>query len=106
MLGRRSYVTLKCEKHATTLLRYMFGSVYQSHSYQSHLTFYIIQRMGCDFFPQVFGNKIRPFNIHKNENEVICIFELHWKEQLLRFILVSILMFYDEQDLSYKQFTA
>ena len=54
---------------------------------------------------QVFGNKIRPFNIHKYANEVICIFERHWKEQLLRFILVSILMFYDEQDLSFKQLT-
>ena len=53
----------------------------------------------------IFGNKIRPFNIHKYANEVICIFELHWKEQSLCLILVSILMFYDEQDLSYKQLT-
>ena len=28
MSGRPSYVTLKCEKHAITMLRYMFGSVY------------------------------------------------------------------------------
>ena len=27
----------------------------------------------------------------------------YWKEQSLHFILVSILMLYDEQDLSYKQ---
>ena len=52
-----------------------------------------------------FCNKIRPFYIHKYANEVICIFELFWKEQSLCFILVSILMFYDEQDLSYKQLT-
>ena len=56
-------------------------------------------------FSKFLGNKIRPFNIYKYANEVICIFELHWKEQSLRFILVSILMFYDEQDLSYKQLT-
>ena len=75
-------------------------------NFESHLTFYIIQRMRCDLlFFQVFGNKTRPFNIHKYANEVICIFELHWKEQSLRFILVSILMFYDEQDLSYKRLT-
>ena len=42
----------------------------------------------------------------KYANEVICIFELHWKEQPLRFIFVSIMMFYDEQDLSFKQLTA
>ena len=79
---------------------------YQSHNYQSHLTFYIIQRMRCDLlFFQGFGNKIRTFNIHKYANEVICKFELHWKEQSLRFILVSILMFYNEQDLSFKQLT-
>ena len=59
----------------------------------------------CFFFFQVLGNKIRPFNIHKYANEVIYIFELHWKEQSLHFILVSILMFYDEQDLSYKRLT-
>ena len=57
------------------------------------------------FFFQIFGNKIRPFNIHKYANEVICIFELHLKEQSLRFILVSVLMFYDKPDLSYKQIT-
>ena len=51
------------------------------------------------------AKKIRPFNIHKYANEVICIFDLHWKEQTLRFILVSILLFYDEQNLSYKQLT-
>ena len=28
MSGRMSYVTLKCEKPAITVLRYMFGSVY------------------------------------------------------------------------------
>ena len=28
MSGRTSYVTLKCAKHAITVLRYMFGSVY------------------------------------------------------------------------------
>ena len=55
------------------------------------------------FFFHFFCNKIRPFNIHKYANEVICISELHLKEQSLRFMLVSILMFYDEQDLSYKQ---
>ena len=57
------------------------------------------------FFFFFFCNKIRHFDIHKYANEIICIFELHWKEQSLRFILVSILMFYDEQDLSYKQLT-
>ena len=30
MSGRPSYVTLKCEKHAITVLRYMFGSVYNN----------------------------------------------------------------------------
>ena len=52
-----------------------YGVEISKHSYQSHLTFYIIQRMRCDLlFFQVFGNKIRPFNIHKYANEVICIF--------------------------------
>ena len=29
MSRRTSYVALKCEKHAITVLRYMFGSVYE-----------------------------------------------------------------------------
>ena len=33
------------------------------------------------FFSFFFLNKIRPFNIHKYANEVICISELHLKEQ-------------------------
>ena len=57
------------------------------------------------FLSSFFGKKIRPFNIHKYANEVICIFDLYWKEQTLRFILVSIPIFYDEQNLSYKQLT-
>ena len=56
-------------------------------------------------FFKFFWQQNKTFNIHKYANEVICIFELHWKEQSLRFILVSTLMFYDEQDLSYKQLT-
>ena len=58
--------------------------------------------IGVFFFSSFFFfcNKIRPFNTHKYANEVIYIFELHWKENLL-----SILMFYDEQDLSYKELT-
>ena len=28
MSGRLSYITLRCEKHVITVLRYMFGSVY------------------------------------------------------------------------------
>ena len=84
----------------------LYGVKYQSHSYQSHLTFYIVQRMRCDLLLfQVFGNTIRLSNIHKYANEEICIFELHWKEQSFRFILVSILMLYDEQDLNFKQLT-
>ena len=46
-------------------------------------------------------------NIHKDANGVICIFELYLKTKIIRlFFLVSILLFYDEQDLVYEQFTA
>ena len=38
-------------------------------------------------------------------NEIIFILELYLKEQPFSFILVSILLFYDEQDLNYEQFT-
>ena len=52
-----------------------------------------------------FSQKSKISLIFISANEVICILKLYLKAQSFRFILVSILLFYDEKNLRYEQFT-
>ena len=68
MSGRPSYVTLKFEKHAITVLRYMFGSVYMSlllHVACGYVCNYIVYAQGslAQYNQSIFSYLIITFNV-------------------------------------------
>ena len=57
------------------------------------------------YFTDFLTIKLELVNIHKYANQLICLFELYTNGQCCSFNLIPTLMFYDDQNLRYDQFT-